>query len=273
MKSVDSSIKLLACAAPWADLGSGGWVDYTAKNTNNLLDFLSWHDYGAGTYDDQARLVDTSRYAGEVAQVTTGSGLLSTTGKRYRAALTEYNMSYQSLSSGNNQYFHSAYTAVYDASTIIEGLISGAAMFTDYDVFETGTNDLGLLSNSGSYSPYTPYYAFYDFGKYMRSVLLNTSGSLSDMQYVASRSVNGQNVTIIAVNQSLSAAQDITLALSGATTGSYTTYTLDDSTLPTTGTSGTLQNGQLSATLPALSVETFVVTLDSSSTTTTSANN
>lgn len=270
MKGIDSSIKLVACAAPWADLGSGGWVDYTAKNTNNLVDILSWHDYGSGTYDDQARLVDTSRYTTEVADITTGSGLLSSDGKRYQAALTEYNMAWQSLSSGNNQYYHSAYTAVYDASTIIEGLSSGATIFTNYAAMETGTNNLGLLANSGSYTPYAPYYTFYEFGNFMQSYLLATSSTASNLQYVASISSDGQKVTVIAVNQNMTASQTITLALNGASTGSYTSYTLDDSTLPTSGTSGSLQQGQLTATLPALSVVSFVINLSTTGTSNTS---
>ncbi|GHO47769.1 GH39 family glycosyl hydrolase [Ktedonospora formicarum] len=261
MKGVDASIHLVGPAAPWADLGQGGVVDYAAKNTNDLLDILSWHDYGKyEESDDQKRLTDTSRYADEVHKV---QAIQSQSGKHFGTALTEYNMAWNNLASGNNQFYHTNYDAVYAASTIMTGIQAKADMFNFYALSEAGDNNLGLLNNQ-SFAPYTPYYTFFLFGNHTGTTLLKSSGKSSMLDLVASRSADGKKIFVTVVNKDMKNQQALTINLNSSVSGRYSAYTLDGSTLPLSGKNGTYANGQFAYTMSPLSVVSFDIALDGS---------
>ena len=132
MKLVDPTIKLIAPAAPYADFSSSGWLSYVAHNTNNLIDVLSWHDYGSYDMDDQTRLTYTkSKYYDNLRTVTDSNNFVhAVSGKQYGVAITEYNMAGQSLA---NRTLHNSivdYNAVYVASAINNSMKAKAEIFT-----------------------------------------------------------------------------------------------------------------------------------------------
>ncbi len=262
MKSVDPTIKVLGPVAPFADLGPNGWVSYTAQNTDNLIDDLDWHNYGRHDSTDQARLAKEQRqYYDDFMNVETGQSFVSPTGKHYGVAMTEYNMAGQSLASGNNQEFRSSYNAVFIASAIMYAMKAQADVFTIFLLAQPGANTLGMLDYRNNWAPFTPYYTFDLFGNHSGTTMLSGTGGTGTLEFVASKDADGKTVHVIVVNKDASASQDVTISLTGATTGTYTQYQLDANHIPTTGTTGSYANGRLTVTIPAMSVEAFDIAL------------
>src|SRR5713226_9657892 len=262
MKSVDPTIKVLGPVAPFADLGSNGWVSYTAQNTDNLIDDLDWHNYGRHDDTDQARLgKEQGQYYDDFMNVETGQSFVSPTGKHYGVALTEYNMAGQSLANGDNQEFRTNYNAVFIASAIMYAMKAQADVFTMYILAQPGANTLGILDYQNNWAPFAPYYAFYLFGNHSGTTMLSGTGGSGTLEFVASKDADGKTVHVIVVNKDASASQDVTISLTGATAGTYTQYQLDAKHIPTTGTTGSYANGRLTVTMPAMSVEAFDISL------------
>ena len=262
MKSVDPTIKVLGPVAPFADLGSNGWVSYTAQNTDNLIDDLDWHNYGRHDDTDQARLSkEQGQYYNDFMNVETGQSFVSPTGKHYGVALTEYNMAGQSLANGDNQEFRTNYNAVFIASAIMYAMKAQADVFTMYILAQPGANTLGILDYQNNWAPFAPYYAFYLFGNHSGTTMLSGTGGSGTLEFVASKDADGKTVHVIVVNKDASASQDVTISLTGATAGTYTQYQLDAKHIPTTGTTGSYANGRLTVTMPAMSVEAFDISL------------
>jgi hypothetical protein len=264
MKSVDSTIKLIAPAAPYADLGSGGWLSYVAQNTNNLVDVLSWHDYGGHTMNDQTRLTYTRlKYYDNIRTLEESKNFVDTTsGKRYGAAITEYNMAGQPLADRSAAQFHNNYNAVYVASAIINAMKAKAQLFTFFTLAQSGTNLLGILDPSkGSYSPFKPYYTFYIFGNHMGTTLLDGTGDSEFLEYIASKSPDGTTVYIIAVNKNVRDAQSIDVNLNNVDSGNYRVYELDASINPLAVVNSRYQSGHFKYILPPLSVTAFEISV------------
>src|SRR2546425_522908 len=262
MKSVDPTIKVLGPVAPFADLGSNGWVSYTAQNTNNLIDDLDWHNYGRHDDTDQARLSkEQGQYYNDFMNVETGQSFVSPTGKHYGVAMTEYNMAGQPLANGNNQEFRTNYNAVFVASAIMYAIKAQADIFSMFLLAQSGANTLGILDYQNNWAPFTPYYAFYLFGNHSGTTMLSGTGGTGTLEFVASKAADGKTVHVIVLNKDVSASQDVTISLTGAASGTYTQYQLDANHIPTTGTTGSYANGRLTFTMPATSVEAFDISL------------
>lgn len=262
MKAVDPSIKIVAPAAPFADLGSGGWLSYVAKNTNDLIDVLSWHSYGSHVDTDQIRLEkEKGIYYNDLIKVETGTDFMSLTGKKYGAAITEYNMAGQFLADKSIQNFHNNYNAVFIANAIIYAMKAKADLCTFFLLAQFGPNLLGVLDYNKSWAPYKPYYTFYMFGNHFGTTLINGSGGTNTLEYIASKSQNGGKIWVIVVNSNTTSANHVTLQIKGTFFGNYTTYLLDSNNNPTTGTPGVYTRGQIIYTLPALSIAAFDITL------------
>ena len=262
MKAIDPSIKLVAPAAPFPDLGSKGWVSYVAKNTNNLVDILSWHNYGRFNDADQLRLEkEKEMYYANILKVETSTDFLSPTSKRYGAAITEYNMAGQPLASGAAQLFHSAYNAIFIANAIIYALKAKAELCTFYLLAQSGPNLLGILDPTNNWTVYKPYYTFFLFGNHMGTNLINGSGGAANLAYIASISEDRGKLYAIVINSNTTHTQQITLQIKGAVSGNYTAYLLDQNHNATTGTPGSYMSSRLTYTLPALSVVAFDIGL------------
>src|SRR6266566_559147 len=198
MKAVDPSIKVIAPAAPFADLESSGWVSYVAKNTNDLVDILSWHNYGRYNDTDQTRLdKEKEMYYDNVIKVETGTDFMSPTGKRYGAAITEYNMAAQPLADGSTREFHSIYNAVFVAGAIIHAMRAKADLCTFFLLAQFGPNLLGVLDYNNSWAPYKPYYTFYMFGNHFGTTLINGKGGTGTLEYIASKDADGKKVHVV----------------------------------------------------------------------------
>ncbi len=262
MKLVDPTIKLIAPAAPYADFGSNGWLNYVAQNTGDFIDILSWHDYGRHDANDQTRLTYTkTQYYDNIRVVADSNNFVNTvSGKRFGAAITEYNMAGQPLEDGSTAQFHSNYNAVFVASAIINAMKAGAQLFTFFTLAQSGTNLLGILNpTNGSYAPFTTYYTFYLFGNHMGKTLLKGTGDSGLLEYVASKSADGKVVYIVAVNKDVENAQVIHVKMSNSNSGNYRVYELDANTQPLTGLNRSYQAGQFTYTLPPLSVTAFEI--------------
>jgi hypothetical protein len=264
MKLVDSTIKLIAPAAPYADFSSSGWLSYVAHNTNNLIDVLSWHDYGSYDMDDQTRLTYTkSKYYDNLRTVTDSNNFVNTvSGKRYDVAITEYNMAGQPLADRSIAQFHNNYNAVYVASAINNNMKAKAEVFTFFTLAQSGPNLLGILDpRKNNYSPYKPYYTFYMFGNNMGTTLLSGRGDDDLLEYVASKSADGKTVYIIAINKNITGAQSINVKINHASFGNYKVFELDANINPLDGLEKSYQSGQFTYTLPPLSVTAFEIPL------------
>jgi len=232
MKAQDPSIQLVGPAAPWSDLGADGWVAYTAKNLSNVIDILSWHNYGPGPgHDDTAALDWTNKsYEDDLLTVSSAGPL--------KAGITEYNISWQNGDDNYNQKYHSQLNSVYAASAIIHAIRGKAAMFCFYNLAETGKNLLGILSNT-DYSPYKPYYVFSMFGNHFGNRLLETTGDNPHLESVAASRPGRRTQSIILVNKDLGKACDVTIYLDhlNAPKGSVRVVQIDSaSSVPATST-------------------------------------
>ncbi len=262
MKAVDPDLKLVAPAAPFADLSSNGWVSYIAKQTNDLVDVLSWHDYGRYDATDQDRLdQEQQMYEDNVTKVETDAAFVSSTGKHYGAAITEYNMAGQSLVDGDDSKFHSIYNAVFIANAIIYAMRAKAELYTFYLLAQLGPNRLGVLDYKNHWTPYIPYYTFLLFGNYSGTSLIGSSGDTDRLTYLASRSQDGNTLYVIVVNSNMRAAQQVTLQIKDMPSGKYTTSLLDKNGYATAGTPSSYTEGRITSTLPALSVTAFDIML------------
>jgi glycosyl hydrolase family 39 (putative alpha-L-iduronidase) len=262
IKAIDPSNKIIAPAAPFTDLGSGGWLSYVAKNTNDLIDVLSWHSYGSHIDTDQIRLEKEKRmYNDDVLKVEKGINFISPTGKRYGAAITEYNMAGQSLADKSIVNFHNNYNAVFVANAIIHAMKAKADLCTFFLLAQFDPNLLGVLDYNNDWTPYKPYYTFYIFGNHFGTTLINGSGGTNTLEYIASKSQDGSTIWVIVVNSNTTSASHVTLQIKDTFFGNYTTYLLDSNNNPTTGTPSVYTKGQIIYTLPALSIAAFDITL------------
>ncbi len=262
MKAVDPGIELVAPAAPFPDLGRNGWLSYVAKQTHDLVDMLSWHDYGRYNATDQNRLEqEQQKYADNVARVETDAAFASPSGKHYGAAITEYNMAARPLLDGDDGKFHGIYNAVYIANAIIFATRAKAAFCTFYLLAQSGPNRLGVLDYRNHWSPYTPYYAFSLFGDHSGTTLIGGSGGAGTLAYLASRSQDGGTLYVIVVNSSMTAAQQVTLQIKGAAHGTYTTSLLDWHGYAAAAAPGSYTGARITSILPALSITAFDIRL------------
>jgi hypothetical protein len=262
MKAVDPGIELVAPAAPFPDLGRNGWVTSVARQTRDLVDVLSWHDYGRYDATDQDRLKqEQQRYADNVASVETDPAFVSPSGKRYGAAISEYNMAARPLLDRDDNQFHGIYNAVYIANAIIYATRAKAAFCTFYLLAQSGPNWLGVLDYRNHWSPYIPYYTFLLFGDHSGTTLIGGSGDTGTLSYLASRSRDGHTLYVVVVNSSMTAAQQVTLQITGATHGTYKIYLLDRHGYAAVGMPGSYIGGRITSTQPALSITAFDISL------------
>lgn len=270
MKAADASIKIIGPADAWADLrewsGTDGWSSYVAKNLEPQVDILSWHNYGPDpSRSDLDRMTwQTPSYYNDFLTVQSGGDgnrFVGPSGKRYGTALTEYNMSHQDGGAAYNVKYHSEYNAAFAASAILNALKAKVDLFCFYNLSETGTNLLGLLTNSG-FAPYKPYYTFYLFGNYTGNRALSATGGAAMLEYYASKDTVSGKYYITLVNKDVnSTVFDVTVNLNNisSATGSVTVRKVDAATNPTTATTISYTNRKFTYSIPAYSVVSFEV--------------
>jgi hypothetical protein len=270
MKAVDASIKIIGPADAWADLrawsGTDGWSSYVAKNLESQVDILSWHNYGPDpSRSDLDRMTwQTPSYYSDFLTVQSGgegNRFVGPSGKKYGTALTEYNMSHQDGGATYNVKYHSEYNATFTASAILNALKAKVDLFCFYNLSETGTNLLGLLTNSG-FAPYKPYYTFYLFGNYTGNRALAATGGASALEYYASKDTVSGKYYVTLINKDVnSTVFDVTVNLNNiaSATGSVIVRTVDATTNPTTSTTISYTNSKFTYSIPAYSVVSLEV--------------
>ncbi len=258
MKAIDPSIRIVAPASAWPDLGPGGWLDYMAKNTGNIIDVLSFHSYGDYGGSDQARLDSIKAdYYDEI--VNNASRFVTPSGKQLALAVTEYNIAWKDLSSGSTYEWHSSYDAVYAADTILWATKAHADHFTYFTVAQAGKNLLGILDPSNNYAPFRPYYTFAMYGNYMRDRLINATSSDGTVDTLASKSNDGTLITIMIISKDMQNRRPIAINVAGLGNGTATIAMLSDNSLPTTQSQQAYQNGTLTVTVDPLSVTAVMI--------------
>ncbi|BDI28588.1 hypothetical protein CCAX7_006390 [Capsulimonas corticalis] len=216
MKSADPAISLVGPAAPWSDLSPSGWTAYAAKNLADQLDILSWHDYGPGPGHSDGDVLDWPKphYEDNVNTVRSGAGqaFVGPDGKRYGAAITEYNISWQDGGEGYNRTYHSHLNTVYVASAIAHAMRARAAMFCVYNLAETGKNHLGMLANT-DYAPYEPFHVVELLGRHFGDEMLPSSSGDPRIDCAVSQERSSGRIFAFLVNRDPGAARDLALRL------------------------------------------------------------
>ena len=266
MKAQDPTIKLIGPVHTWSDLGNGGWVSFAARNLEAQLDILSWHDYGPDPSNtDSARMIwQTPHYYDNIVLAKSGGqggALTGPSGKKYGAAITEYNMSHADGGATYNLKYHNEFNAAYAGSAIINALKANADLFCFYNLSETGTNLLGLLKNT-DFSPYKPYYVFYLFGNYTGGRALSVSGGTGSLDYFASKDTLSGKYYITLVNRNVNGVTfDVTVKLNNITNASGTVNIrkLDAVTNPTSSTAGSYAASVFTYSIAPYSVVSFEV--------------
>jgi hypothetical protein len=266
LKAQDPTIKLIGPVHSWSELGDGGWVSFAAKNLEAQLDILSWHDYGPDPVSSDAERMNWQKehYYDKIIEAKTGGigGVLTgPSGKKYGAAITEYNMSHADGGSSYNLKYHSEFNATYAGSAIINALKAKADIFCFYNLSETGTNLLGLLDNS-SFAPYKPYYTFYLFGNYTGTRALSATGGATALDYYASKDTASGKYYLTLVNKSVDGTSfDVTVNLSNisSTTGTVKIRKVDATTNPTSNTSITFSTPSFTYSIAPYSIVSFEI--------------
>jgi hypothetical protein len=266
MKAQDSTIKLIGPVHSWSDLNSGGWVSFAAKNLESQLDILSWHDYGPDPSRSDSERMSWQKvhyYDHFVLAKSGGQGgaLTGPSGKKFGAAITEYNMSHADGGAIYNLKYHNEYNCAYAASAIINALKANADLFCFYNLSETGTNLLGLLKNT-DFSPYKPYYVFYLFGNYTGGRALNATGGAGWLDYYASKDTASGKYYITLVNKSVSGTTfNVTVNLSNIakTNGTMNIRKLDATNNPTSVTAGSYTASKFTYSIAPYSVVSFEI--------------
>lgn len=229
MKLKDSTIKLIGPVDSWNDLDStSGWPSYTAKNLEPKIDILSWHNYGmwadSGATDAQRMAWTKPAYQDDVIKAKNGgtNGVLTgPTGKKYGAAITEYNVAQGDYAPFNAKY-HNEFDATWLASAVINAMNGNIDIFTVYNLSETGTNCLGLLYNT-DYSPYKPYYTYYLFGNFTGNQKITATGGVTNLEYYATKNTSNGRYFITVVNKDTSGVTyDVALNLNNISSSSGT---------------------------------------------------
>ncbi|SFF09862.1 Alpha-L-arabinofuranosidase [Chitinophaga sp. CF118] len=266
LKAQDPTIKLIGPAHSWSDLGTGGWVSFAAKELESQLDILSWHDYGPDPVSSDAERMNWQKehYYDKIIEGRTGGiggALTGPSGKKYGAAITEYNMSHADGGSTYNLKYHSEFNATYAGSAIINALKAKADLFLFYNLSETGTNLLGLLDNS-SFAPYKPYYTIYLFGNYTGTRALTATGGATSLDYYASKDTVSGKYYLTLVNKSVDGTTfNVTVNLSNISgaTGTVKIRKVDASTNPTSNTSISYSTSKFTYSIAPYSVVSFEV--------------
>lgn len=266
MKAQDPTIKLMGLAHSWSDLNDGGWVSYAAKNLEAQLDILSWHDYGPDPSKSDSERMSWQKvhYYDHFVLAKAGGqggGLTGPSGKKYGAAITEYNMSHSDGGATYNLKYHNEYASTFAASAIINALNANADLFCFYNLSETGTNLLGLLKNT-DFSPYKPYYVFYLFGNYTGGRALNASGGNSWVDYYASKDTASGKYYITLVNKNVNGVTyDVTVNLSNIAkaSGTMRIRKLDAATNPTSYTTASYAASKITYSIAPYSTVSFEI--------------
>ena len=261
MRAKDPTLKLIGPVdAHSGDLDKGpteSWLSNAAKNLEANLDILSWHNYGPWANDtsktDAQRMAWTKpNYQDDVIKVKNGglNGVLTgPSGKKYGAAITEYNIA-QGDFAGFNAKYHSEVNATWMASAIINAMKANIDLFTFYNLSENDKNHLGLLSNT-DFTPYKPYFTLFLFGNYTGNQKLTTTGGATNLEAFSSRATATGRTYVTVVNKDTAGnPYDVTVSLANsasatgtvnvrvvnaATTANPTAYT----TVPYTGSAFT----------------------------------
>lgn len=264
LKAQDPTIKLIGPAHSWSDLG--GWVSFAAKNLEPQLDILSWHDYGPDPASSDADRMNwqNDHYYNKIIEAKSGGfgGVLTgPSGKKYGAAITEYNMSHADGGSTYNLKYHNEFNATYAGSAIINALKAKADLFCFYNLSETGTNLLGLLDNS-NFTPYKPYYTFYLFGNYTGTRALSATGGTTALDHYASKDTVSGKYYLTLVNKSVDGTSfDVTVNLSNTsnTAGTVKIRKVDANTNPTSDTTINFSASAFTYSIAPYSIVSFEI--------------
>ncbi|NTX51010.1 hypothetical protein [Myxococcus sp. CA039A] len=232
MRAKDPTLKLIGPVDSHSgDLDKGpteSWLSNAAKNLEANLDLLSWHNYGPWADDtsktDADRMAWTKpHYQDDVIKVKNGglNGVLTgPSGKKYGAAITEYNVAQGDFAAFNPKY-HSEFNATWTASALINAMKGGVDLFTLYNLSENDKNHLGLLTNT-DFTPYKPYFTLFLFGNYTGNQRLTTTGGTANLEALASRDTATGTTFLTVVNKdTVGNTYDVTVSLAnhGSATG------------------------------------------------------
>jgi hypothetical protein len=267
MKRVDPSIKLVAPVDAWADLGARGYMAFSAKNLEVETDILCWHNYGPGPdrgTTDAGRMAWTVQsYQRDPTTVRSGGPggrFTGPSGKRYGAAITEYNFSGMGFGPAFDPKYHDEHTAVYAASAVINAMKGGLDLFCFFTLVQAGANHLGLLDNR-TYAPYKPYYTFQLFGKHFGNRKLALTGETDTLEAVAAKNAAGRPCVVI-VNKDLKETYRVTVGLEGlgkSVSGVVRVWRVDRDSRPMSYATLRFHDGRFTYPMPPLTVAAFEV--------------
>jgi len=260
MHSADSTIQLLGPVDAWANLASGGYLNYTAKNLSGQIVDLTWHNYGPGTGNTiQQRLNWTQQaYQLDPLNVEGGDGGLFTNpgGSTFPAALTEYNIC--SYSFGDDAEFSDQVGSTYVGSAVINAMLGNVNILTYFTTAQSGTNILGLLNDTSFAVQSKAYYVFQLYGTHFGNGdrKLSTSGTSEPVECAAGYSSATGHRFIAIANKDVSNSQTYNFTVNGVNaSGTVNAWLVDASN------NGTLSSSSYSSNSFSFTVgpESFVV--------------
>ncbi|WP_146210035.1 hypothetical protein [Vitiosangium sp. GDMCC 1.1324] len=274
MRAKDSTLKLIGPADSHSgDLDKGptdSWLSNAAKNLEANLDILSWHNYGPQASDtsvtDGQRMAWTPpNYRDDVIKVKNGglNGVLTgPSGKKFGAAITEYNIAQGDFAAFNAKY-HSEVNATWTASAIINAMKADIDIFSFYNLAEAGQNHLGLL-NTTDFAPHKPYFTLFLFGNYTGNQKLTSTGGTANLEAFASKATATGRTYVTVVNKDTAGnAYDVTVSLAGisSATGTVNVRTVNAATTanPTAYTTVAYAGSAFTYTVPPYHVVSFEV--------------
>ncbi|WP_158623450.1 hypothetical protein [Corallococcus sp. CA053C] len=274
MRAKDPTLKLIGPADTHSgDLEKGpteSWTSYAAKNLEATLDLVSWHNYGPWADDtsktDADRMAWTKKaYREDVIQVKNGgtNGVLTgPSGKKYGAAITEYNVAQGDFAAFNPKY-HNEFNATWTASALINAIHGNIDVFTSYNLAEAGLNHLGLLSNT-TYAPLKPYFTFFLFGNYTGNQKLTATGGTANLESLATQDTATGRYYLTVVNKDTAGtAYDVAVSLANlpSTTGTVNVRVVNAATTtnPTASTPLSFTGSAFTWNVPPYTVVSFEI--------------
>lgn len=257
MKETDPSILLVGPADAWSDLSTTGYVAYAAENLSDLIDVLSWHDYGPDPSEsDAARMSWTKpHYYDNLVKGRTSFG-------DFGAAITEFNISHADGGVDYNKKYRNEFGATYMASAIINAFKAGAELFNVYNFAESGGNLLGIVNNS-DYTPYLPYYTYYLFGNYSGQVMMDAKGGNSFIEYIVSKDTINNKFFFTVINKNTAGkSYDLTVRITDilSNSGNIIVRKIDSNSNPKTISGAiTYSNSEFNYTIEPYSVVNFEI--------------
>jgi len=214
MRRMDPQIQLIGPVYAWSDLGENGWLAFAAKELGAYFDILCWHDYGAGADQPDAERMAWPRvhYDANARLAKTGPWLAKPDGRRFGAAITEYNMSWQDGPPDYMAKYRNVYNAAFLSASLVRAIRGDLDLFCVYVFAQGGKNTLGLV-DSATFRPYLPFRVYPAFASHAGERKLAIQGEADGLEVLATKAKDGV-VTVFAVNTT-GQQRHVSLALTG----------------------------------------------------------